>query len=244
MENPLPIKKPKLTVEAVIFDLDGTLIDSASIYYQIIDVIFKRLGIPPVSKKILLEAMKNGEFEWDLVLPGEMKNRQEELIEKARGIIDEIAPSMFHEQVKIIPGTAEVLKAVAAEGLKLALVTSTLRDYMAIKLAPLAEAGVENLFEVVITADDVQNKKPHAEPLVMCSDKLGLAPGKCVYVGDTRVDIKAGNAAGMLTVGVLSGFDDYDALERETPNAIIESVADLKVMLVFDSFADYTQRHN
>ncbi len=244
MENPLPIKKPKLTVEAVIFDLDGTLIDSASIYYQIIDIIFKRLGIPPVSKKILLEAMKNGEFEWDLVLPGEMKNRQEELIEKARGIIDEIAPSMFHEQVKIIPGTADVLKAVAAAGLKLALVTSTLRDYMAIKLAPLAEAGVENLFEVVITADDVQNKKPHAEPLVMCSDKLGLAPGQCVYVGDTRVDIKAGNAAGMQTVAVLTGFDDYDALERETPNAIIESVADLKVMLVFDSFADYTQRHN
>ncbi len=234
MENPLPIKKPKLTVDAVIFDLDGTLIDSASIYYQIIDVIFKRLGIPPVSKKILLEAMKNGEFEWDLVLPGEMKNRQEELIEKARGIIDEIAPSMFHEQVKIIPGTAEILKAIAAEGLKLALVTSSLKDYMALKLAPLSEAGVENLFEVVITADDVQNKKPHAEPLVMCSDKLGLAPGHCVYVGDTRVDIKAGNAAGMQTVGVLSGFDDYAALKNENPNVIIDSIAELGNTLDFN----------
>ncbi len=235
MENPLPIKKPKLTVEAVIFDLDGTLIDSASIYYQIVDVIFKRLGIPPVSKKILLEAMKNGEFEWDLVLPGEMKNRQEELIEKAREILDEIAPSMFHEQVKIIPGTAEILKAIAAEGLNLALVTSSLKDYMALKLAPLSEAGVENLFEVVITADDVQNKKPHAEPLVMCSDKLGLAPGNCVYVGDTRVDIKAGKAAGMQTVAVLTGFDDYEALEREHPDAIIDRVSDLKVTITTDS---------
>ena len=229
----MPIKKPKLTVDAVIFDLDGTLIDSASSYYQMIDVIFKRLGIPPVSKKILLEAMKNGEFEWDLVLPGEMKNRQEELIEKARGILDEIAPSMFHEQVKIIPGTAEVLKAIAAEGLKLALVTSSLKDYMALKLAPLSEAGVENLFEVVITADDVQNKKPHAEPLVMCSDKLGLAPGQCVYVGDTRVDIKAGNAAGMQTVGVLSGFDDYAALKSENPNVIIDSIEELRDTLNF-----------
>ncbi len=231
----MPIKKPKLTVQAVIFDLDGTLIDSAPIYYAIIDVIFDRLGIPPVPKSILSEAMKNGEFEWDLVLPDEMKNRKEQLVEKARGIIDEIAPSMFHDQVKLIPGTAEVLKEIAAKGLKLALVTSTIREYMAIKLVPLAKAGVDSLFEIIITADDVQHKKPHAEPLVMCSDKLGLAPGTCVYVGDTRVDIKAGKAAGMQTVAVLTGFDDYDALEREEPDAIIESVSNLKVMPGNDS---------
>jgi phosphoglycolate phosphatase-like HAD superfamily hydrolase len=129
-------------------------------------------------------------------------------------------------------------------GLKLALVTSTLRDYLAIKLAPMAQAGVEDLFEVVITADDVQNKKPHAEPLVMCSDRLGLTPGNCVYVGDTRVDIKAGNEAGMQTVAVLTGFDEYNALEQENPNAIIESVADLKAMLVFDALTGYTARHH
>ena len=222
-------------MEAVIFDLDGTLIDSAPIYYALIDVVFSRLGIPPVPKNILLQAMKNGEFEWDLVLPDEMKNRKAQLVEKARGIIDEIAPSMFHDQVKLIPGTSDALQEIAARGLKLALVTSTLRAYMAIKLVPLAEAGVADVFEVVITADDVQNKKPHAEPLVMCSDKLGLAPGNCVYVGDTRVDIKAGKAAGMQTVAVLTGFDDYEALEREKPGAIIESVADLKVTLATGS---------
>jgi 2-phosphoglycolate phosphatase len=222
-------------VDAVIFDLDGTLIDSAPIYYAIIDVIFDRLDIPPVPKSVLLEAMKNGEFEWDLVLPDDMKNRKEQLVKKARGIINEIAPSMFHDQVKLIPGTAEALKKIAAKGLKLALVTSTLREYMAIKLMPLAKAGVDSLFEIVITADDVQHKKPHAEPLIMCSDKLGLAPGTCVYVGDTRVDIKAGNAAGMRTVAVLTGFDDYDALERDNPDAIIESVAEIPRRLIIST---------
>jgi len=222
-------------VDAVIFDLDGTLIDSAPIYYALVDVVFSRLGIPAVPKSILLEAMKNGDFEWDLVLPDEMKNRKELLVGKARGIIDEIAPSMFHDQVKLIPGTADALNEIAAKGLKLALVTSSLREYMAIKLAPLARAGIETLLETVITADDVQNKKPHAEPLVRCSEKLGLAPGSSVYVGDTRVDIKAGKAAGMQTVAVLTGFDDYKALEREKPDAIIESVADLKVTLATGS---------
>ena len=212
---------------AVIFDLDGTLIDSAPIYYGLIDVVFSRLGIPPVPKSILLEAMKNGEFEWDLVLPDEMKNRKELLVAKAREIIDELAPSMFQDQVKLIPGTGDALKKIAAWGLKLALVTSSLREYMAIKLVPLAKAGIEALFEIVITADDVQNKKPHAEPLIMCSAKLGLAPGDCIYVGDTRVDIQAGKAAGMQTVAVLTGFDDYDALARQKPDAIIESVAEI-----------------
>jgi len=228
-------KKQKLAVDAVIFDLDGTLIDSAPIYYAIIDVIFDRLGIPPVPQSTLLEAMKNGEFEWDLVLPDTMMDRKEQLVEKAREIIDEIAPSMFNSQIKLIPGTADVLKEIAAMGLKLALVTSSLREYMAVKLAPLAQTGVEALFEITITADDVKNKKPHAEPLVICSDKLGLDPGDCVYVGDTRVDIKAGKAAGMRTVAVLTGFDGYEALERETPDAIIKSVTELKSMLVTDS---------
>jgi phosphoglycolate phosphatase len=227
-------KNPKLTVDAVIFDLDGTLIDSAPIYYALIDIIFDRLGIPPVPQSTLLEAMKNGEFEWDVVLPDEMKNRQEHLVEKAREIIDDIAPSMFHNQVKLIPGAADALKEIAAMGLKLALVTSTLKEYMALKLDPLAQAGVEALFEIIITADDVQNKKPHAEPLVMCCDKLGLDPGNCVYVGDTRVDIKAGKAAGMQTVAVLTGFDGFKALKRQAPDAIIKSVAELTAMLVAD----------
>ena len=229
----MPIKKSKLTVDAVIFDLDGTLIDSAPIYYAIIDVIFDRLDIPPVPQDVLLEAMKNGEFEWDIVLPSEMKHRKEQLVEKAREIIDDIAPSMFDDQVKIIPGAADALQEIAAQGLKLALVTSSLREYMALKLVPLVKAGVDNLFEIMITADDVQHKKPHAEPLIMCSNKLGLTPAKCVYVGDTRVDIKAGKAAGMQTVAVLTGFDGYEALAREKPDIIIESVSELKSTLYF-----------
>ena len=156
----------QLTVDAVIFDLDGTLIDSAPIYYELIDVIFKRLGIPSVSRSVLLEAMKEGEFEWDIVLPDGMKPRKKEVIQNARTIINDIAPPMFRRQVKLIPGTAEALKEIAAQGLRMALATSTLRDHMAVKLAPLRTAGIENLLEIIITADDVRNKKPHAEPLV------------------------------------------------------------------------------
>jgi phosphoglycolate phosphatase len=232
LESILPFSNSKIEVKAVLFDLDGTLIDSAPIYYQIIDIVFERLGIPPVSRETLQEAMDDGDFDWDYVLPEPMKSRKEELIVEARAIIDDIAPPMFRKQIKLIPGAADILKRIAARGLKIGLVTSTPTDYIAVKLVPLKKAGVDNLLEVVITADDVVNKKPHAEPLLKGGRKLQVDAEQCVYVGDTRVDIRAGVAAVMKTVGVLTGFDDFNALKRENPDAIIDSIAHLYKTLI------------
>ena len=222
----------KLTVDAVMFDLDGTLIDSVPIYYKIIDIVFAKLGVPAVSREALMEAMDDGEFDWNCVLPEHMKSRKTELTGKARGIVDEIAPAMFHKQIKLIPGTEDLFKEIAITGIKLGLVTSTPAQMMAVKMIPLSKAGLEKQLRVIVTADDVRNKKPSAEPLIQCSQKLGVPLKKCVYVGDTRVDIRAGKAAGMKTVGVLSGFDDYDALKKETPDAIIDSIAQLSEILM------------
>jgi len=232
LESSLPLVSKKLEVKAVLFDLDGTLIDSAPIYYQIIDIVFERLGVPPASRKTLQEAMDDGDFDWDFVLPAPMKSRKEELIAEARAIIDDIAPPMFRKQIKLIPGAAEICKKIAAQGMKIGLVTSTPTDYISVKLTPLREAGVENLLQVIITADDVVNKKPHAEPLIKGSKDLSVAIEHSVYVGDTRVDIRAGNAAGMKTVGVLTGFDDFKALKRENPDAIIDSIAQLDETII------------
>ena len=213
------------------FDLDGTLINSVPIYYEIIDIIFDRLGIPTVPRKTLLDAMDDGDFDWDFVLPGNMKSRKTELSEKAREIIDEIAPPMFRNKIRLIPGTESILSELVENGTKLGLVTSTPAQQMVNKMLPLRNAGLEKLLEVVITADDVINKKPAPEPLLKCSQILDISPEKCVYVGDTRVDIRAGNAAGMATIGVLTGFDDYDALNNENPDAVIKSVAQLNVAI-------------
>ncbi|MEE4265912.1 MAG: HAD family hydrolase [Desulfobacteraceae bacterium] len=228
----MPFVNKKFKVEAVLFDLDGTLIDSAPIYYQIIDIVFEKIGVPPVPRKTLQEAMDDGDFDWDFVLPDPMKPRKEELIAEARKIIDDIAPPMFRKQISLVPGAAEICRKIAAQGMKIGLVTSTPADYISFKLVPLQEAGIEKLLQVIITADDVVNKKPHAEPLLKGSKELEVAVEHCVYVGDTRVDIRSGNAAGMKTVGVLTGFDDFEALKRENPDAIIDSIAQLDEPIV------------
>jgi phosphoglycolate phosphatase-like HAD superfamily hydrolase len=91
----------------------------------------------------------------------------------------------------------------------------------------LKNVGVDDLFEAIITSDDVKKRKPAPDPLITCAQQLDMKPGNCVYVGDTTTDIKAGKAAGMRTVAVLTGFDEYEALEKEDPDAIIENVQNL-----------------
>jgi 2-phosphoglycolate phosphatase len=225
----------KLSVDAVIFDLDGTLIDSIEIYFKIVDIVFERLKLPPVSREAILEAVKDGDFDWECVLPDDVKDRKDEIISDAVEIISEIYPRMFGKDLKLIQGADRVLKTISCDGLRIGLVTSTPQQGMVHKMQPLKKAGIDKLFEAIITTDDVKNKKPAAEPLIECARRLQVDTNRSVYVGDTRVDIKAGKAAGMRTIGVLTGFDDRTALEEEEPDKIIQSIKDLPDLITFNN---------
>ncbi|MGD8342388.1 MAG: HAD family hydrolase, partial [Desulfobacterales bacterium] len=221
----------ELTVAAVIFDLDGTLIDSIDIYFRIVENALERLGLPPVSRTKILTAAESEDFKWELVLPQEVQLRRASIIEEAWGVINEIAPQMFADDLDIIEGADGALKMVSAKGLKIGLVTSTQKHYLETKMLPLKNAGVDDLIEATVTSDDVDKRKPAPDPLVLCARKLALKPAECVYIGDTATDMQAGKAAGMQTIGVLTGFDDYDALSKEQPDAIIDSIRHLGEVL-------------
>jgi HAD superfamily hydrolase (TIGR01509 family) len=222
----------KINVECVMFDLDGTLIDSSEAYFKIIEIAFARLDLPPVSRRVILKAMEDGQINWKVVLPAEMHACMDGVVAKTRAVIDLIYPSIFREDVCLVPGADEILRRIASRGLKMGLVTTTGRRHLAEKLRPLRDAGIDQLLELVITTDDVAARKPAPDPLIECAKRLGVAVGNSVYVGDTRVDMMAGKAAGMKTVGVLTGFDDYETLKQERPDAILASVSDLLSVLV------------
>ena len=219
--------KRKLKVAAVIFDLDGTLIDSIDIYFRIVENALQRLDLPPVSRSKILAAAESEDFKWERVLPAEVLNRKEDIIDKAWAVINEIAPQMFADDLDIIQGADNILKLVSASGLRMGLVTSTQKHYLETKMLPIKNAEVDKLIEVIITSDDVKERKPAPDALIMCAQQLELKPANCVYVGDTATDMQSGKAAGMHTIGVLTGFDDYDALNNEQPDAIIDSIRNL-----------------
>lgn len=224
-------QQQKVKVAAAIFDLDGTLIDSIDIYFRIVENALERLDLPPVSRSKILTAAESEDFKWELVLPQEVLNRKENIIDEAWAIINEIAPQMFADDLDIIQGADGILKMMSANGLKMGLVTSTQKHYLETKMLPLKNAGVDKLFEVIITSDDVKQRKPAPDPLLACAQQLELKPANCVYVGDTTTDMQSGRAAGMRTVAVLTGFDDYESLKKERPDAIIDSIANLTEVL-------------
>lgn len=227
--------RKKLKVDAVIFDLDGTLIDSIDIYFAIVETTLERLQLPAVSRHQILAAAESEDFKWELVLPSEVLTRKETIIDEAWAVINEIAPQMFEKNVKLLPGVDGILKRISFKGWKIGLVTSTRKSHLKIKMQPLEIAGVAELFDAIITSDDVHKRKPAPEPLIACARQLDLQPINCVYVGDTATDMKAGKAARMRTVGVLTGFDDYDSLSRENPDAIIDSVQKLGTVIATSS---------
>jgi phosphoglycolate phosphatase len=229
-------KDGPLNVETVIFDLDGTLVDSADAYFTLVELTLDHLGFPSVKRERILQAADNGDFDWNLVLPSDLPSEKTHIIKKeAWDYLRVIYPQVFAETVRLFPGVVQVIEGIAAKGMRMGIVTSTPRVSMAHKIHLLKESGIEHYFGALITADDAPRKKPDPDPLLACIHSLGSIAEKSLYVGDTRSDIRAGKAAGMKTAAVLTGFDSRELLTKEAPDLILPSVADLVEKL--DGFA-------
>ncbi len=215
---------PHPRVEAVLFDLDGTLIDSVPIYLNLVAAVLNTLGMPQVPRKAVVVGLRDGNFNWQAVLPKGDPGRNKKLAAAAQKLVPEIAPRMFRQEMKLIPGVDAALAQLSGNGRRIGLVTSTPRQNLAIKLRLLRESGCDRYFEAIVDADDVKARKPAPDALFACCRKMKVASESCVYVGDTRTDMQAANAAGMPAVAVLTGFDDAAELMVEEPVAIIPSV--------------------
>lgn len=118
---------------------------------------------------------------------------------------------------------AGVLEALRARGLRLGVATN---DSEAPARAHLREAGVEDAFDFIAGFDSGHGGKPEPGPLLAFAEATGLDPSACAMVGDSLHDLRAGRAAGMVTVGVLSGLATREVL-APLADAVLESIADL-----------------
>ena len=156
-----------------------------------------------------------------------MWDRKEEIILEFISVGKKIARNMFHDEVEVFHGVPELFSLLMDLKIPIGIVTSTETEYLERKLAPLVRKGLRQCLRAVVGIEDAPRRKPAPDPLLECCRRLGVDPAKCIYVGDSHVDIVAGNAAGMVTVGVLTGLDDLKRLKKETPAMIVDSVNDL-----------------
>lgn len=203
-------------LDAVLFDLDGTVVDTiphilASFRHATADVLgdalpdevlLHHVGVPLASQMRLL-------------------TDDEETAERLLASYRAFNHATHDAMVRLYPSTLTTLESIRAAGLPMGIVTSKSR-MMAWRALDLFDIG--RFFAIVVTADDTEEHKPDPRPLLYAAAELGVEPRRCVYVGDAPADILAARAAGVLAVAATWGVADRDRLEQAGPNAVIDDI--------------------
>ncbi|HTR77294.1 MAG TPA: HAD-IA family hydrolase [Gemmatimonadaceae bacterium] len=212
---------------AVLFDLDGTLIDSIELILNSARHAFTRLGRAAPS-----------DAEW---LAGVGTPLRAIFAKHARGDSDiddliegyrEYQAANHDRLVRCYDGVVPTVAALHARGHPLGVVTSK-GDTMAYR--GLAWVGLDHYFKAVVTIDSSARHKPHPEPVLLALDRLARAPDGAYFVGDSVHDIEAGNAAGVRTVAALWGPFTRDQLAPAKPSYFLRSILDLPALVSGES---------
>lgn len=210
---------------AVIFDVDGTLLNSLDAYR----VAASRATAPygyEVTDETVHRALDGNIPFWDIVLPpGGTPNEQ--LIETLRAATLRHFPAALAEVVSVLPGTRVALDRLRSAGIRLAIFTGSGGE----SFPPLRDAGLLEYFEVVVTGNEVERRKPHPEGIQRCLDALGVEPGEAAYVGDSRMDVGASHAAGVTPFAVLTGAGSSASLSAAGAHRVLASVSALPALL-------------
>jgi pyrophosphatase PpaX len=203
----------------VLFDLDGTLIDSGSIILASMrHASLTVLGIEPDEEKVRAAIGGPGLFAQMTELA---PDRVDELVEVYR-----VHNEALHETLDAFDDVLELLPVLRGQGRRLGIVTAKRRA--TVQLAFERFPTLEQLVDVLVTADDTERHKPDPEPLLEALDRLGARPEDAAYVGDSPFDIAAARAAGMRAVAVgWGGIHPDERLLAQKPDAFVRTPAEL-----------------
>ena len=202
----------------VLFDLDGTVIDSGAIILASMRHAAREvLGVEVPDEQLMAAVGGPGlEAQMQALSP----DRADELVTVYRAHNEPL-----HDELICCAGMDEVLVQLKDEGRRLGIVTAKRRQ--TVELA-FARIPIEHLFETVVGGDETKKHKPDPEPLLLALERLGAAPDDAVYVGDAPFDVKAAKAAGLYSVGVSwGGIHGRERLEAEEPDALVDTTEEL-----------------
>jgi len=212
-------------IEGIVFDVDGTLTDSIGAYYEVFREVLAQFGIR-IKKEEVLEPMATGSLIWDRIIPEGFPDRDEK-IKQIMNIIPKVYRKVF-QHVHPFAGLESVLKRLVERKVRLGALTSS----RAVAVRPLYQHSLGHYFTVVMTREDGFALKPAPDGILECLRRMNVQPTHAIIIGDTPLDIRAGKAAGALTVGVLSGIGNQVQLETEAPTAIIKDISQLLSLLL------------
>jgi HAD superfamily hydrolase (TIGR01509 family) len=211
------MQRLKFKVKGIFLDLDGTIVDSTAAYLEAAKIAFRAVDKPIPIDEVMLDLPKRIE-----------QGRPIEHI--THGTTDEFLPvylDAYHQiseqQTKLLPNVESTLALLS---LKFKLGLFTMRHVPNWHLKKeLDTHGIAKYFTHIITALDTDEPKPSPEGLLLCIDALKLDLCDCLMAGDSINDLRAGKAAGVRTIGFLSGLYTKAELELEKPDLVLPDLS-------------------
>lgn len=208
------MKLIRFSARAVLFDWDGTLLNSYAADVRAYLSMFRALEIKWTEREVNLHYSPN----WYRVYRAALLPRSK-WIEANRLW----ARAYKLERPPLLPGARHVLRRLAAE-FDLGIVTSGNRARVRRQLRGF---GLADYFSACVCSEDAAKKKPHPAPLQLALKRLGLPPEQCVYVGDTAEDMEMARRAGVRAVGVLGPFPTAARIRAAKPEILLDSIREL-----------------
>lgn len=209
----------KLKAEGIFLDLDGTIVDSTEAYIEAARIAFQAIGKKAPAEATLLEIPRRIE-------------QYKTIDDITEGYTREFLPIYLHayhsiaeQTTRLLPNILSTLETLSKKS-KLALITMRHVPKEVI-WKELGYLGINKYFNQVITALDTPKPKPSPQPLIKCVETLKLNLQDCIIAGDSINDVRAGKAAGVKTVAVLSGLYCRETLEKEKPDLLLPDISAL-----------------
>jgi len=211
-------------VRAILFDLDGTLVDTAPDITAAVDATLRTLEMPALEPATVRSYIGRGvDVLLHRILTGERDgNATRDLHGRARDVFFDEYRASNGRTAKIYPGVLEGIEHARRIGLRLCCVTNKLQGFSD---DLLQQVGLDRYFELVVGGDALPKRKPHPAPLLYAAKRLGVEAAECLMIGDSSNDAHAARAAGMPVVLVPYGYTEDVPIETIECDAIVGSVA-------------------
>jgi HAD superfamily hydrolase (TIGR01509 family) len=209
-------------IRAVLFDLDGTILDSTEAIMRSYHHLFDTLGEARPTREVIMRGIGS---------PLEVEVRRmtsRDPAECAR-IYRDFFETVAEEHTILLPGARECLESLQSAGLMLGFATSRKRESAERLLAFL---GILDFFSCRIGPHDVTHPKPHPESVLKALDTFGAAAEELIFVGDMHYDIEAGHAAGARTIAVTTGYESRRELEALGPERVFDDLGSVRTWIL------------
>ncbi len=215
-------KLPRL----VMFDLDGTLMDSVPDLAAAVDKMLMLLGREPAGIERVRDWVGNGSRVLvRRALAGQLNHDgvADELADEALALFMQ-AYSGGHELTTVYPGVRECLDWLREREVKLAIITNKPAQF----IEPLLEEkGLAGYFQWLVGGDTLPQQKPDPAALFWVMDKAGVAPGESLFVGDSRNDVRAAKAATVRCAALTYGYNHGEPIADEHPALVLDDLREL-----------------